>query len=181
MSNLRLFALILGLLAATAVLISTAPATAHEAPWVVTSPPAATTRASGHTAPTITPVAPVSTPAPEGDALTPLLIAGALVLVGLALRRAARRALLMSLVLLLSVFAFEDALHSVHHGFDPQQVQTCTIAAASGHVSGVAVDGVTAASIVLVPVGRAVELDLSPLPLHRLAPEQGRAPPAVPA
>lgn len=179
MSNLRVIALILGLLAATAVLISPAPATAHESPTVVTSSPAATTRSS--TAPTITPAAPVSTPAPEGDALTPLLVAGALVMVGLALRRAARRALLMSLVLLLSVFAFEDALHSVHHGFDPQQVQTCTIAAASGHVSGVAVDGVPAASIVLAAVGQALELDLSPLPLHRLAPEQGRAPPALPA
>ncbi len=71
MSNLRVIALILGLLAATAVLISPAPATAHESPTVVTSSPAATTRSS--TAPTITPAAPVSTPAPEGDALGALL------------------------------------------------------------------------------------------------------------
>jgi disulfide bond formation protein DsbB len=108
-------------------------------------------------------------------------VAGALVLGGLALRRGPRRAAVIGLVLLLALFAFEDALHSVHHGFDPKQAETCTIAAASGHVSGVAVDAVVGASMILMPVGQAVEPDRSPLPLHRLAPDQGRAPPALPA
>ena len=88
---------------------------------------------------------------------------------------------LIGLMLLLAVFAFEDALHSVHHGLDPKQAQTCTIAAASGHVSGVAVDGAIEASTILVAIGQPVEPDLTPLPLHRLAPDQGRAPPALPA
>jgi hypothetical protein len=80
--------------------------------------------------------------------------------------------------MLLALFAFEDALHSVHHGFDPKQAQTCTIAAASGHVSGVAVDGAVEASVTLPVIGQAVESGLASLPLHRLSPDQGRAPPA---
>jgi len=185
MSSIRAIALIFGLLAAAALLVPAAPATAHES---------APLRAPVTAAPEITaPVAAIpaaasspdtSEPPPvtsEPAGLTPWIVAGALALGGLALRRSPRRAVLIGLMLLLAVFAFEDALHSVHHGLDPKQAQTCTIAAASGHVSGVAVDGAIEASTILVAIGQAVEPDLTPLPLHRLAPDQGRAPPALPA
>ena len=187
MSSIRAIALMFGLLAAAVLLMQAAPATAHEALSVVTPVPVAATAAAPEPASPIgaTPVAPASTPAPEPAAPTPWIVAGALALGGLALRRGPRRAprrdIVVGLVLLLALFVFEDALHSVHHGFDPKQAETGTIAAASAHVSGVAVDAVVAAPVVLVPVGEAVEPGLSPLPLHRLAPDQGRAPPALPA
>ena len=183
MSSIRAIVLIFGLLAAAALLVPSAPATAHEsAALVAPVTPAPAPEAPAVVTPLATmPAGAASTATPEPIGLTPWIVAGALVLGGVALRRSPRRAVLLGLVLLLAVFAFEDALHSVHHGFDPKQGQTCTIAAASGHVSGVAVDGVIEASLILVTLGQAVEPDLAPLPLRRLAPDQGRAPPALPA
>ena len=178
MSSIRAIALIFGLLAAAALLVPAAPATAHESAPLL----APATAALEITVPVAAIPASASSPdTSEPAGLTPWIVAGALALGGLALRRSPRRAVLIGLMLLLAVFAFEDALHSVHHGLDPKQAQTCTIAAASGHVSGVAVDGAIEASTILVAIGQPVEPDLTPLPLHRLAPDQGRAPPALPA
>lgn len=179
MSSIRAIALIFGLLAAAALLIPAAPASAHEA-----RPPAAPAAAADPeiASPVAEPPVPVAAvAAPEPGGLTPWIVAGALALGGLALGRSTRRAALVGLVLLLALFAFEDALHSVHHGFDPKQAQTCTIAAASGHLAGVAVDGAVEAPVILIPAGHAVETRLATLPLRRLAPQQGRAPPALPA
>ena len=182
MSSIRAIALIFGLLAAAALLVPAAPATAHEsAPLAApeTAAPAVSTPETA--APSMVPTDAAATATSEPLGLTPWIVAGALVLGGLALRGNARRAVLVGLALLLAVFAFEDSLHSVHHGFDPKQAQTCTIAAASGHVSGVAVDGVIEASVVLVALGQALEPGPDPVPLRRLSPDQGRAPPALPA
>ena len=190
MSTIRAIALIFGLLATTALLVPAAPATAHESALLATPAPAASAAtgvevaspapdAANLVALPPTDTAAAGTPKPVG--LTPWIVAAALVLGSLALRRSPRRTVLVGLVLLLALFAFEGALHSVHHGFDPKQAQTCTIAAASSHVSGVAVDGAIETSVILIPVGHAVEIGLAPLPLHRLASHQGRAPPALPA
>ena len=183
MSSIRAIALIFGLLAAATLLIPAATARAHEGVSAVAPAPAAESPpVQDSAAPVVAiPGRSASTPAPEPSALTSWIVAGALALGGLALRRGPRRAVVVGLVLLLALFAFEDALHSVHHGFDPKQAETCTIAAASGHVSGVAVEAVVGASMILMPVGQAVEPDRSPLPLHRLASDQGRAPPALAA
>jgi hypothetical protein len=84
----------------------------------------------------------------------------------------------LCLVLLLTLFAFENALHSVHHGFDPKQADACTLAMASTHLSAVAVDAAAEPSIILAAAGHATQPGRAPLPARRLGPDQGRAPPA---
>jgi len=163
------------LLAAVALLAATGPAMAHSsAPLIEPVRPTAE-------AP-ILPVSPSPVPAvaapADSSGFTPWIEAGALVLTGAALRRRPRRILVLCLALLLTLFAFENALHSVHHGLDPKQVDACTIAAASAHLSAVAVDAIVETSIVLAAAGHAAEPDLSTLPARWLGPDQGRAPPA---
>src|SRR5690242_15639814 len=143
MSTIRAIALIFGLLTTAVLLIQAAPAIAHES-----TPFAAPAAADPEIAP-VTASPATSVTAPEPTALTPWIVAGVLALGSVALRRRPRRTVFVGLALLVALFAFEDALHSVHHGFDPKQAQTCTIAAASGHVSGVAVDGPIEASVIL--------------------------------
>ena len=91
--------------------------------------------------------------------------------------RRPRRAAALALVLLLAVFAFEDGLHSVHHGLDQAQASSCPVAAAGTHLSATPVDGVAPCDVILPVVALAVETSPSD-PIARLAsPEQGRAPP----
>lgn len=179
MSAIRTIALIGVLLAAGALLAAAGPAMAHPSAPII-APVASTSEAP------IPPAIPSPSPAVAAPAestgstpgFTPWIVAGALVLAGVALRRRPRRTLVLCLALLLTLFAFENALHSVHHGLDPKQADACTIAAASAHLSAVAVDGIAETSIVLVAAGRAAEPDLSTLPARWLGPDQGRSPPA---
>jgi hypothetical protein len=90
-----------------------------------------------------------------------------------------RRAVAVALALLLCVFAFENALHSVHHGFDAQQQEECTVAAASAHLAAVQVDDPGLSSIVLPVVGDAEAVPPSSTPTRFLSPDQGRAPPSA--
>jgi hypothetical protein len=88
-----------------------------------------------------------------------------------------RRAAALACVLLLAVFAFEDGLHSVHHGMNQTQASSCPVAAASTHLHATPVDGVAPSDVVLSVVALAVETSPSD-PIACLAtPEQGRAPP----
>ncbi len=88
-----------------------------------------------------------------------------------------RRAAALALVLLLAVFAFEDGLHSVHHGADRAQSSSCPVAVAGAHLHATPVDGVAPCDVILPVVALAVETSLSD-PIAALAsPEQGRAPP----
>lgn len=88
-----------------------------------------------------------------------------------------RRAVALALVLLLAVFAFEDGLHSVHHGLDQAQAASCQVAAAAAHLHGTLVDGIAPCDVILPVVVLAVETSPSD-PIAPLAsPEQGRAPP----
>ena len=175
MSANRTIVLIGVLLAAVALLAATGPAMAHSSASII-EPVASTAKAS---IPSVTPSpVPVVAAAADSSGFTPWIAAGALVLAGVALRRRPHRTLVLCLALLLTLFAFENALHSVHHGLDPKQADACTIAAASAHLSAVAVDGIVATSIVLVAAGHAAEPDPSTLPARWLGPDQGRAPPA---
>lgn len=90
-----------------------------------------------------------------------------------------RRAVAVTLVLLLCVFAFENALHSVHHGFDVQQQEACTVAAASAHLAAVQVDDPAMSSVVLHVVGRAAAAPAASIATRFLGPDQGRAPPSA--
>jgi hypothetical protein len=173
MSAIRTIALIGVLLAAVALLAAAGPAMAHPSAPII-APVAPMSEAP--IPPAIPSPGPAVAAAAESTGFTPWIVAGALVLAGVALRR--RRTLVLCLALLLTLFAFENALHSVHHGLDPKQADACTIAAASAHLSAVAVDGIAETSIVLVAAGHAAEPDLSTLPARWLGPDQGRAPPA---
>jgi len=93
--------------------------------------------------------------------------------------RRPRRALVVTLVLLLCVFAFENALHSVHHGIDPKQQAACTVAAATAHLAAVQVDAIALPSLRVPVVGRAVETTPAPSPTRFDSPAQGRAPPSA--
>ncbi len=90
-----------------------------------------------------------------------------------------RQAVAVTLALLLCVFAFENALHSVHHGFDQQQQEACTVAAASAHLAAVEVDDPGLSSIALLVVGRAEADPPASVPTRFLSPDQGRAPPSA--
>jgi fumarate reductase subunit D len=127
--------------------------------------------------------APAAAPAPVG-ASSVLIAAIALGAIGLGIegmRRHPRRALVLVLGLLLAVFAFEDGLHSVHHGLDDKQYGKCAIAAASAHLSAVSVDGVLEMAAALVPSGPTAASDPASLPARLIEPHQGRAPPLATA
>jgi hypothetical protein len=115
--------------------------------------------------------------APESQEIACVLLVVLLVAIAAVQRR---RVLVGSgLIVLLTVFAFEDAVHSVHHGLGPGEAKGCPVAAASAHVAGTTVPSVN--SIDLLPPPRTE---------HRLEPNapgaaascpgavQQRAPPA---
>ena len=88
-----------------------------------------------------------------------------------------RRTVALALVLLLAVFAFDDGLHSVHHGMDQARASSCPVAAAATHLHATPVDGVAPCDVILPVVALTVETSPSD-PIALLAsPEQGRAPP----
>ena len=88
-----------------------------------------------------------------------------------------RRAAALALVLLLVVFAFEDGLHSVHHGLVPAQPSSCQVAAAGAHLHATPVDGAAPCDVILPVVALAVETSPSDQIASLASPEQGRAPP----
>lgn len=133
----------------------------------------------------------ISFPAADTSVIVPILSAAptpptpawylpaALVLGAVAAWRRPRRAVVVTLVLLLCVFAFEDALHSVHHGFDVQQQEQCAVAAASAQLSAVQVDGIGLCSVALPVIGEA-DTGRPAFTLTRfLNPDQQRAPPSA--
>ena len=121
---------------------------------------------------------PILTAAPAAPTLSWYLPA-ALALAALIAWRGPRRGVIVTLVLLLCVFAFEDALHSVHHGFDPQQQEACAVAAASANLTAVQVDDPGLSSLVLPVVGQTVADPATSGPTRFLSPDQGRAPPSA--
>jgi hypothetical protein len=128
---------------------------------------------------------------PEAPAIIPVLSAAptppplpwhlfaALGLATVIVWRHPRRVLVLTLALLLCVFAFENALHSVHHGLDPQQQQACTVAAASAHLAAVQVDDPGLSSVMLAVVGAADVVSPAFASSRFLSPDQGRAPPSA--
>jgi hypothetical protein len=163
----------LALLLTLVFLAIAGPAAAH-----VVSPPPAAAVLPATEAPAIIPVL---TAAPAPPALPWYLfavLAAALALGGGAPWRP-RGALVVGLTLLLGVLAFEHALHSVHHGFDLQQQEECTVAAGSAHLAAVPVDDLGLSSVVLPVIGRTDAAPPAPTPTRFLSPDQGRAPPSA--
>ncbi|MEX2220866.1 MAG: hypothetical protein WEG40_03635 [Candidatus Rokuibacteriota bacterium] len=156
-------------LLALAFLAIAGPAAAH-----VTAPPSS----AALQAPDASAIIPVLSAAPSAPAL-PWYLPAALALGAVAAWRRPRRALVVTLAVLLCVFAFEDALHSVHHGFDAQQQEECTVAAASAQLSAVEADDVTLFSFALPTIGEAAAGPPAFALTRSLSPDQGRAPPSA--
>jgi hypothetical protein len=161
----------LALLLTLAILALAGPAAAHIVSPAVVLPTAE--------APAIIPVL---SAAPAPPALPWYLfaaLAAALTLGVLAAWHRPRWAVVVTLALLLCVFAFEHALHSVHHGFDPKQQEECTVAAASAHLAAVQGDDFGLSSLVLPVIGRTDAAPPGSTPTRFLSPDQGRAPPSA--
>lgn len=92
---------------------------------------------------------------------------------------APRRALVVTLALVLLVLALETGVHSVHHLSDLQAASQCAAASASTHVQGteqpVAPDGVWVAT----PICAVTTPDFDRPGSRPLRPDEGRAPPAA--
>jgi hypothetical protein len=91
-----------------------------------------------------------------------------------------RRVTALSLVLVIGIFTFATAVHSVHHLSEPEKAAECLVFAASQYVSGTTVEpcqfSVPELSLV---ASSCVSVDKPALPLiHRF--NQPRAPPSFP-
>jgi hypothetical protein len=168
-SRLRaLIALAVLALVGLAVVGSVSPASAHTRPMpLVEEPPAS--------------VAAVAVAATSAEPPGPATIWLALVLtvfLGVAVA-VPRRALVVTLALVLVVFVLETGVHSVHHLSDRQAASQCVVASASTHVQGTeqpdAPDGVSVAT----PIGAMPTPDFDRPGSRPLRPDEGRAPPAA--
>jgi xanthosine utilization system XapX-like protein len=118
-----------------------------------------------------------TTPVPLAAAVTLAIGTLAVGAIAALMRRRSRRALAVALVGLLTIFAFENALHSVHHGFDAQQSSECAVAAVAAQLAAVSVDSVAETALVLAVAGTTAEPGFSCPSIRLLGPDQDRAPP----
>jgi hypothetical protein len=119
---------------------------------------------------------PAATGAPAASWFPWMLLFAALSGAALAWLRP-RRALVLALVLVLGVFAYETGLHSVHHGLHGNPGR-CPVAAASLHVAAVTVDAPSTVAVTPLVAPTAIEA-VTGLPARSLRADQGRAPPAA--
>jgi hypothetical protein len=155
-----------------------APAWAHPGAPLLEDPPA-----PSEASVVVQPSAVSPTPAPPAAANAPgapwLALLAALA--ALSVARRPRRALVLALVVLLAVFAFEGGVHSVHHQLDPgtgpAKSADCQVAAAAQQLTAAAVDLGSLLDLPL-PVARMVVGAGPSAPAVRfLLPDSGRAPP----
>jgi hypothetical protein len=115
---------------------------------------------------------------PAASSLLALLAVAGVVAVALALGRAAgRRALVLALVAVLTVLAFETALHSIHHLDEPDGGASCLVLSATAQVNDVSPPAVDAG---ISPPASARIAGTSPAalpPLRLIRAPEGRAPP----
>jgi fumarate reductase subunit D len=172
--------LLVALVLAGLVLASVAPAAAHQRPSAllpdVVSPTVSVL--SGATAEDIASAGAFVAAAPGSPQLAPVIFAAAVVAALLA-RRRARRAIVLTIVVLLAVLAFENGLHSVHHGLDERRLAGCPLALASSHLSATPVEDIATAELILSVVAAAPEGAQPDVDLRALPPQQGRAPPSA--
>jgi len=122
-------------------------------------------------------------PAPGPSSPSPLPVAtfllAALALGAVLWRR--KKAAAVCLVLTLGFFAFETALHSVHHLADPQKGAQCQIFSTSQHVSGATTEAWDLCAPAPLVDGLPFPYGDTTPPASFLRPDQGRAPPSLPA
>jgi uncharacterized membrane protein (GlpM family) len=120
------------------------------------------------------------TASPAPGVLPGLACIGAL-LVALVTWRSRRRPVAVILMGLLAILAYEDGLHSVHHGTAPGAAGSCPVLAVSAHVVGIEAETSDVAIPTLVPLGPALCIVAHVPADHVVRPDQGRAPPASPS
>ena len=117
--------------------------------------------------------------APPSPVLSWPVLLGAFILAAIGWPRP-RRALVIAIVLLLALFAFEDGIHSVHHLLDRSQAK-CAVAVAAAHLNATTADDGGVADVILPAPAVATEI-AQPDPVALFpSPVQGRAPPIVAA
>ena len=116
--------------------------------------------------------------APQTPGIPWPALLGALIAVVLGWRRP-RRALVLAVVLLLAVFAFEDGLHSVHHLVDRSQLNKCAVAVAAAHLNATAADDGSTVDVILPVIAVLAEVSQTDPVTSFLSPVQGRAPPTL--
>ncbi|HEV8143303.1 MAG TPA: hypothetical protein VGQ77_10615 [Methylomirabilota bacterium] len=159
-----------------AVLTIGGPAWAHNRSSV-SGAPAAPTEATA--APVVaTPLEIISAGTPEPSLpFAALLLLGA---VGVAALSRQRRVVAVTLVAIVALLAFETGVHSMHHLGKPDDGAQCAVAWMSAQLSADVVD-VTVETPALAPQANAPVLASSVFAERAIAPDAGRAPPALPA
>jgi hypothetical protein len=117
----------------------------------------------------------ISTGERQAPALWWLALAAAALIVG---PRRPRHAVVVTLALVLLVFTFETARHSVHH-LGGDQTKHCVVASAATHLSGLGVASISLDDPVLRVDGWIPEVGPSVWPAGSLRPVTGRAPPSA--
>jgi hypothetical protein len=175
-SRCRLAALAI---AVALVLGATASLWSHPAPSSAIEPGVArATPEPSRPTPVPTPAAPAPAEAPAPQR-TPWVPLAGLVIAAVVSWPLRRGAVAPALAALLVVFAFEDALHSVHHGFDPAETADCVIAVASAHVPATTIDAAPVADLAALSGEDArLEPHRASLPARPPSTDQERAPPA---
>src|SRR5262245_48591226 len=172
---------LIALVLAGLVLASVAPTAAHQRPGALLPDAVSSTvpMLSGATAEDIASSGAFVSTAPASAQLPTAIFAALLVV--LLVQRRARRAVVLTLVLLLAVLAFENGLHSVHHGLDERRLASCPLGLASSHLSATPVEDIAAFELILAVVAAAPERTQPDVAVAALAPHQGRAPPSATA
>jgi hypothetical protein len=106
-----------------------------------------------------------------------LLLLGA---IGAAAVSRQRRLVAITLVAIVALLAFETGVHSTHHLDKPQDAAQCTVAGMSAQLSADVVNVMVEAPL-LAPQAIAPALASPVLAARAIAPDAGRAPPALPA
>jgi hypothetical protein len=165
---------LLTLLAVVGVLLTgvTTPAWAHDrpasmvdAPPIPVPAPPAVSAADG----------PVSQPPSAATIWLVMVLTAAL---GLVIVQP-RRALVLTLALIVGALAVEASVHSVHHLADRQAAAECTIAAVSANVHGAEHPSTPDGAWVATPLDVRPAVDVDCPGRRSIRPDEGRAPPAA--
>jgi hypothetical protein len=172
---MRRVALPFALVVVAAVLTIGGPAWAHNRSSVDVTPAAS---AQGATAPVVsTPLEILSAGTPEPSLpWAALLLLGA-VAIGAISRQP--RLVAITLVAIVALLAFETGVHSTHHLGKPDDAAHCAVAGMAAQLSADVVD-VTVETPALAPQTIAPALASPVLAERAIAPDAGRAPPALP-
>jgi hypothetical protein len=90
-----------------------------------------------------------------------------------------RAAVVLCLVVVLPVLAFEEGIHSAHHLPDYGHPTTCTLAACSTHTAATPAERIIAWRPILRALDRAPEWPQPAVPWRPVPANRGRAPPAI--